>query len=473
MEPTSRLAGLSLRCLTKLGRDKTGATAVIVGLVSSVLIGFAGLGTEVGLWYFTHRNLQNAADSAAMSAVAALYNGGTGDYTAEARATAARYGFTDGSSPSQGPTSSGPTQGPTSSGPTVSGLPTVSPPTSGPTTTVTVNKPPLSGNFKTDANAVEVIISEPQPRLFSALFLATDPTQTVRAVATPGTNGNGCVVALDRASNIVDLFDNGVTNVNLQSCDLYVNSSASDAVDITGQASISAESAFISGGITSSGQAALTTSNGTNTGVAPINDPYINVPAPALPGSCPNSQPNSFTGPGSNGNLNIDPGLFCGGLTLKGNITMAPGIYFVDGGSFTSNGGATVTGNGVTIFLTGDTPNTCATMQWNDANSSLTLTPPTAGPLAGIAIFQDRKCTANPAVNTNKIGGGAAISITGVIYFPQQNVTYNGGANSGGPICEQLVSLTVTFHGNSHMQNNCAGVPGVAAIGAIPALLVE
>ena len=432
------------KVLSKLTRDEGGASAVIIGLVTSVLIGFAGLGTEVGLWYFTHRDLQNAADSAAMSAVAALFNGGTGDYASEARATASRYGFTD----------------------AVKGV------------TVTVNKPPLSGNYTGDPKAVEVIISEPQPRLFSALFLATDPTQTVRAVAKPGTNGNGCVVALDRASNVIDLFDNGVTNVNLQACDLFVNSSASDAVDIVGQAAINAESAFISGGITSSGSAALTTSNGTYTGVAPINDPYINVPAPALPGSCPNGLPNSFTGPGTNGNLNLDPGLFCGGLTLKGNITLSPGIYFVDGGSFTSNGGATVTGNGVTIFLTGDTPDTCAKMQWNDANSSLTLTPPTSGPLAGIAIFQDRKCTANPATNTNMIGGGAAISITGVIYFPQQNVTYNGGATSGGPICEQLVALTVTFHGNSHMQNNCAGVPGVdgggiAGIGAIPAQLVE
>ena len=230
---------VSLRCLTQLGRDKTGAAAVIVGLASSVLIGFASLGTEVGLWYLTHRNLQNAADSSALSAVAALYNHGTGDYKSEAKATASRYGFTD----------------------AVNGV------------TVTVNKPPLSGNFKgdKDSNAVEVVISEPQLRLFSALFLDTDPTQRVRAVAKPGTNGNGCVVALNRGA-VVDLDTSGT------------NSDASGAFDATGGAEVSAEPAFVAGGIASS--ASLTTTNGTFTGTAPINDPYAKGPVPyASPGS--------------------------------------------------------------------------------------------------------------------------------------------------------------------------------------------
>jgi hypothetical protein len=39
---------------------------------------------------------QSAADSAAVGAVAVLVAGGTGNYTTEAKATTAQYGFDDG-----------------------------------------------------------------------------------------------------------------------------------------------------------------------------------------------------------------------------------------------------------------------------------------------------------------------------------------------------------------------------------------
>ena len=52
-------------------------------------------------------------------------------------------------------------------------------------------------------------------------------------------------------------------------------------------------------------------------------------------------------------------------------------------------------------------------------------------------------------------------------------VTWNGNAAAGGPKCSQIVALTLTFHGNSQFQTDCAGVPGVVKIGAIPARLVE
>ena len=96
----SRIALLGSR-LAALAGDQGGATAIIIGLTSMVLLGFTALGTETGYWYLTHRNLQNAADSAAMSAVAALENIANPDTahknmaTAEAKATASRYGFTD------------------------------------------------------------------------------------------------------------------------------------------------------------------------------------------------------------------------------------------------------------------------------------------------------------------------------------------------------------------------------------------
>ena len=49
-------------------RDRRGAVAVAVAILLPVLIGFAGIGIEVGLWFAVQRQNQSAADAAAISA---------------------------------------------------------------------------------------------------------------------------------------------------------------------------------------------------------------------------------------------------------------------------------------------------------------------------------------------------------------------------------------------------------------------
>jgi len=431
-------AKLSAHLGARLLRDESGATAMIVGLGATMLVGFAGIGTEMGLWYFNHRNLQNAADSAAMSAEAAIYQRSP-NYVAEAKATAARYGFTDGSG----------------------GV------------TVTVNKPPQSGPNVGNTDDIEVIISEPQVRLFTAMFSNSALTQTARAVAQIQTNGNGCVVTLDKNS-VVDLLQNGNTTLNLVACDLYVNSNAPDALDQIGNATIDAHSVYVVGGISDTARAALNTTNGTYTGVAPTADPYAGV---AEPGSGSSSCTNNPTPTTITSNATLSPGTFCGGLNITGgNVTLNPGVYIVDGGQFAASGGAAITGNGVTIFLTGS-GSTYATMQIT-GNASLNITPPTTGATEGIGVFQDRNAPA-PTCSTdsvcpmqNNIGGNGA-AVTGVVYFSHQTVMWNGNGATASPQCSQIVALTLQFAGNATFQTNCTGVPGVVKIGAIPARLVE
>jgi Flp pilus assembly protein TadG len=52
----------------RFSRDRRGAVAVAVAVLLPVLIGFAGLGVEVGLWFAVQRQNQSAADAAAISA---------------------------------------------------------------------------------------------------------------------------------------------------------------------------------------------------------------------------------------------------------------------------------------------------------------------------------------------------------------------------------------------------------------------
>ena len=51
--------------LATLAGDRSGATAVVIGLTMTVLLGFVGLAVDAGVWYADRRSAQGAADSAA------------------------------------------------------------------------------------------------------------------------------------------------------------------------------------------------------------------------------------------------------------------------------------------------------------------------------------------------------------------------------------------------------------------------
>src|SRR5262249_7453576 len=262
-----------------------------------------------------------AVDSAAYSAALAKWNGASSTYTSEATSVTASYGFVDGTN----------------------------------NVIVTVNSPPHSGSRTTDSNAVEVIVSRPQPLQLAGVFMRNSPPLQARAVATLNPYGSACVLALDR-SNVTDVSGNGNTTLNLNSCNLYVNSPSDSALNLVGQATINAEAAFIAGHYTTSGQASLNTTAGTFTGQAPANDPSADVPIPSYSAShrdqtnhsvSGRNDPHTLTPPGGAGGTMV----LCGGVSVTGNgtLNMSPGTYIMDGGSFSVSGNSTVSApSGVT-----------------------------------------------------------------------------------------------------------------------------
>ena len=86
--------------------------------------------------------------------------------------------------------------------------------------------------------------------------------------------------------------------------------------------------------------------------------------------------------------------------------------------------------SGTTIVLTSSTSSGYATANIN-GGATLNLTAPTTGATMGLAFFQDRNApTAGTSANT--FNGGGTQNIVGAIYFPNQGVTYAGGATTGG-----------------------------------------
>jgi hypothetical protein len=84
--------------LRRLLRCDSGGIAIMSAVLMPIMIGFAGLGVEVGHWYLTGRAMQGAADSAAVSAVAEYVAAGlTGtSYQTVGKTYAELNGFQDG-----------------------------------------------------------------------------------------------------------------------------------------------------------------------------------------------------------------------------------------------------------------------------------------------------------------------------------------------------------------------------------------
>jgi Flp pilus assembly protein TadG len=203
------------RVAHRFWRDKSGNYSIIMGLAFPSIVGLVALGTEAGLWYYKHQSMQSAADSSAVSAAVAFsVQGSTADITAQADTVSAAYGFITGSS----------------------GV------------SVTVNRPPQSGNYTTQIGAVEVIIQQPQARLFSALLTSAPLIILARAVALGNNGGKACVLALDANASSAGSVQ-GNAPVVLSNCSLADNSNNATALTFTAKKTVTISPGVYCGGI--------------------------------------------------------------------------------------------------------------------------------------------------------------------------------------------------------------------------------
>src|SRR5712671_880841 len=411
------------RLASRFRRDERGSYLIITALMAPVLIGFVGLAADYGLWTQKQRAMQNAADSGATSAALAFATGNTNTAT-QGKAVASSYGFVDGTN----------------------------------NVSVTVNRPPASGSYTSNSSAVEVIISGDRTPYFSTIFSSSTGTMSARAVGLGSSNGTGCVLALDTMADGADT-ETGNTAVNLNGCSLYDNSTSSTALRIVGAATLSAKSVNVVGGI--SGTSAITTTDGVLTGQAAAADPYAGISMPSASGTTNTSCCSDGT---------YSPGIYKGGMKLTGHtdITLNPGTYYLQG-DLDVSGGSTISGTGVTLVFTSSNGSTYAGATIN-GGANVTLTAPTSGTFAGVAMFGDRSMDQG---HTFKFNGGSTQNITGAIYIPKGNVEYAGGSTSNTTNkCTQLIADTITFKGNANFNNTCTGV-GTSTISTVTASLVE
>jgi hypothetical protein len=349
------------------------------------LLGFVGFAADVGTLFFAKRNVQIAADSAAIAGAAELNYGGM---TAAADAAAAQNGVVIG----------------------VNGG------------AVSVNSPPTQGAYAgLSGGYVEAIVSQREPTFFMKIFNLSAQTVSARAVAYNGGSGNICVYILNDSTNAaMDL--KGSFDVSAPKCGVMIDSNSSSALNITGGGgTLIAGSVGVTGGI--SGKTGDVTPTPV-TGIAQVSDPYASLVAPT-PTGCITPSRGTLTGTVSAGCYSAPDG---GTLTIS-DATLNAGTYVLEGnvnltGSVTSGAGGT----------TLDIVNGALTEGTNTVLNLVAPLPGT-GQYGGIAIMQ-------PAPNANPMlfdFGSSSGTIDGIIYAPEAALMlHDSGGDKGGGL--QLIT---------------------------------
>jgi hypothetical protein len=387
--------------------DDKGNVAITVALCMPLVLGGATFGVEVGFWRFDQVRLQQAADAAAYAA-AVVTRSGTGNATTTATSVATTNGYNATSD------------------------------------TLTLTTP--SPATPTDASSIQVAISRTETPILSALFMKSAQVVSVTATATSVTASDACILALSKsAGRAVDFAGNSA--ITLNGCSVMSDSTASNALNVQGSASVTAPCMYSAGGATSGGTTTLTSCTQVKTYQSPVADPYASLAMPTVSGNCKNA---------GNG-ASLAPGNYCS-VTVKNTVNLTSGgVYIINGGSLTVNANGTLNGSGVTIYLVNG-----ASMSVN-GNSHLNLSAPTSGTYSGMLIINDRSNTGGITIN-----GDNTSSITGAIYSPDAAVNYIGNF-SGTSGCTQIVALTVAWSGSTSFADNCTpyGVPKVPATTAV------
>ena len=395
-----------MKMLRKL-KDESGQAMVLTLLCMTCLLGFVGFAADVGTLLHAKRNLQIAADSAAIAGAAEL---NYGDMATAADSAAAQNGVTIG----------------TNGG------------------AVAINTPPTEGAYAGLSGYVEAIVSQSQPTFFMKMFKFASQTVAARAVAYNGGSSNGCVYVLNpTADDAMDL--QGSFTVSALNCDIIVNSNSSSALNFTGGGgSLTAGSVVVVGG--ASGHTGDSTPAPV-TGIAPESDPLANI-TPPTPTGC-TTPSGTLTGTISSGCYSAAAGKkgALGTLTLS-NVILGSGTYVLEG-NVTLDGSVTTAAGGATL----DIVNGALT---ENTNTTLNLVAPTTGAYSGIAIME-------PAPNANLMlfdKGSSSGTIDGIIYAPDAELELHdsGGDKNGGLqlitdlIVNTLYDQTATFTITSYSQ---------------------
>ena len=399
--------------IKRLWGDRRGNVLAIVAAAMPLIIGGAGLATDTIQWTLWKRQLQRAADSAA---VAGVY-----DREATSGSTSTASAAVD--------------RDLTLNLHTYYGLKTGYPVTTFPANSGVLN------------NQVSVTLAIQRRLSFSSFFMSTPPTITASATAAAiPAGGDACVEALENNASKTGITNSGSTTIYMPSCVMHSNSPSTNSASAGGSSSVTALAIAAVGGIQQSNNFHVTAYRPYS---PPLSDPLASVTPASSDMHC---TPSALAWNTNFASLPAGTNCFSS-LSVQSNKTLnVPanfGPIYINGGNVDFQG--TFNCTGCTIVLTNISSASNATIGTvsSNAQAANNITAPTSGTYKGISIYQDRRAV--DCNGCNKLNGGSSSMITGALYFPSQELWYNGGG-VGNATCTMIVARRIVFTGNSNFK---------------------
>lgn len=243
---------------------------------------------------------------------------------------------------------------------------------------------------------------------------------TAMSSGTTASSSSACIHVLGNVNQAV-LINSGA-NVKSAACGIDVLSTSSPAFIMNSGSTISTPRFCVKGTNYIKNGGTLTN---LQVGCAASADPYAGLlPEPTVPSTC------AMSGAQSGTTFTLSPGVYCD-VTFNGSpkLTFQSGLYIIKG-TMIINSGAVVNAQGVTFYY----PDVNSRIL---ANGGLTFnaSAPTSGTYAGLLMYES---TSNASNNANKqqyiFNGSVGETLSGIIYLPNRNVTYNSTTNQTSTI---------------------------------------
>jgi len=432
--------GMLKKFSRKLRRSKSGNAAILVALGMPALMGGAGLAVDTAQWYLWQRELQFAADQAALAGAWARGNGDTGTIYI----TRANQEFSD-------------------------------------------NLSIIANNGATHAasladwgtgtqNSVIVRAEVVADLPFASFVMGRSTTIRVNAQATFERTDEytACLMALHPTAGSAMLF-NGGPSVDA-ACGVASLSTSDTSIRTNGSSGAQNINTVASAGGIDDGMGAFANAS-TIENFDGLNDPYSGLTPPDNPTprtlSC-GSSGLTYTGDDfDNGDQPLSipkiytkfprktckalPGTYTD-LEIGGNANLTSGIYVIDGGRLKLNGGNQLTGTGVMFVLKNG-----AQLDIN-GGADVFLSPMSALQLVALGIPADDSARMenmlifedpnSPGNSGSKLTGATNFDINGVIYMPKSELKLAGNIQATAN-CMMVMSSKVQVAGTADLTTLC------------------
>ncbi len=408
--------------------DRAGQAIIIFAISLAFLMGLLGLTLDGGRIFFEKRRAQAAADAGAVAAVQELRRGHD-DYADDVRPAAvndaALHGYNEDNS------------------------------------TITVNRPPVSGPSAGDSQFVEVIVEKEVSTSFMRIFGPQATNVAARAVAGLSYGAAPCVLALDPSGSSALRLNGGPT---LQAdCGVMSNSNSGSGLSNVGGGSITATDIAVTGEYSGGGSY----SPSPRTGALPALDPLATLEPPTCwtAGSTSTAASSNafsagavFAASNGNGNGNGNGGGGDGSTTVyspgyySSEIKISNGVHQFDAGIYCLGGGMKISGGTVTgseVAFYNENPSGKEFIDIG-GNADVDFSAPTSGEMKGVLFFNNRDA---PDMNPgNKIARGTGVQrFQGVLYFPSQHLDWAGNRQSDLS-WSMVIAKTIDVSGTSDVQ---------------------